>query len=82
MAIDGGPIGQVEVVRDGASAVPVDEQLFDGLSFGVIANGALAPMTLEIRRPSTTLRISDGCGGWDGARIGAKTPLDLRGSRS
>lgn len=73
MAIDGGPIGQVEVVRDGAGAVPVDEQLLDGLSFGVIANGALAPVALEIWR---------GRGGWDGARIGAKTPLDVRGSRS
>lgn len=74
VAINGGPIGQVEQALDGPGAVPVDEQLLDGLSFGMIANGAFAPVTLEIGR---------GRGAGDGAGLGgAKTPLDMRGSSS
>ena len=73
VAVHGGPIGQIKEVRDGLGAVPVDEQLFDGFSFGMAADGALALMALE---------IGSGRRGGNGAGIGAKTPLHMRGSRS
>jgi len=47
VAIDGF-LMNVVAVADGMGATPVEELLFDGVAFGVIANGALTAVAIGI----------------------------------
>ena len=46
----GGVGGVVEIVGDGVGAVPVDEEVFDGVAFRMAADGAFAAVTGEVGR--------------------------------